>query len=96
MSSSNAPSHALATALTLAMPSTSADPPPTNVSRPALAAFGFQVHLGSADDGSLDGRWWWTLFKEGWGECETSPAQFDTDAEAWDDAEAAYLEGLVQ
>lgn len=56
-----------------------------------LEAFGYQVHQGTASDGSLAGRWWWTLFQPGWSGVETAPGDFGTEEEAWQDAEAAYV-----
>lgn len=50
---------------------------------PALQAVGYQVHQGTAADGDLAGRWWWTRFQPGWGECESSPGDFDSADQAW-------------
>lgn len=56
----------------------------------ALEAVGYQVHQGTPADGDLAGRWWWTLFQPGWGECEVSPGDFDTAEQAWANAAAAH------
>jgi hypothetical protein len=40
---------------------------------------------------NLQGRWWWSLCQPGWDGVETSPDDFDTEEQAWQDAGAAYL-----
>lgn len=48
---------------------------------------GFQVEQGTVEDGpTLDGRWWWTLSRPSWSGVESSPGEFETEAEAWSDA----------
>jgi hypothetical protein len=66
-------------------------PPNTAPSRNDVEAFGYRVHLGGPDDGELAGRWWWSLCQPGWDGVETSPDDFDTEEQAWQDAGAAYL-----
>jgi len=52
----------------------------------ALKGIGFQVHHGAIEDGELAGRWWWTLSRDGWSECETQEDDSATEAEAWSSA----------
>lgn len=47
----------------------------------------YSFHRGGPADGELAGRWWWTLYLQGWMEAESSCADFDTEQEARDDAE---------
>jgi hypothetical protein len=48
-----------------------------------LSRVGFQMHLGTSDDGELDGRWWWTLCRPGWSGIDTQHDDSATEQEAW-------------
>jgi hypothetical protein len=40
---------------------------------PDLAAEGYELHYGNEDQGDLAGKYWWTLMRAGWTECESGP-----------------------
>lgn len=55
---------------------------------------GYRVHAGSAEDGSLSGIFWWTLFRPGWAEPEVSRDEWPSATEA-EDAAVSALEAEV-
>lgn len=48
-----------------------------------LQALGFRVECGDPDDGTLAGRWWWTLCRDGWSGIETQQDESASADEAW-------------
>lgn len=64
----------------------------------AAKSFGFQAHLGNAEDHGpeLAGRWWWTVTRPGWSGIEASPDDFATEAEAWADAVRHHYEFMAE
>jgi hypothetical protein len=55
----------------------------------ALRSAGYEAKKGDAEDGELNGRFWWTLCRPGWSEVETSAESFASEADAWADAAMA-------
>lgn len=58
------------------------------------AANGYRVHgPGEAHEGvKLQGKYWWTLYRDGWSGVETSPGEFSIRDDALNDAVRAHLE----
>lgn len=54
--------------------------------KPELEAAGYRIHLGTEEDGELNGRWWWTLSSPGAVDVITSPDEFDDEDAATVDA----------
>lgn len=59
-------------------------------------AAGYRVESGKPKDEELDGRFWWTLSREGWSGVETSQGDWRTEAEAMDDACRAHAAELAE
>lgn len=63
----------------------------------AAQAYGFRIEHGSTDDGvELAGKWWWTLFQDGWSGVETSPETFETYEQVEASVVTAYRQELAQ
>lgn len=54
--------------------------------KPELKEAGYRIHLGTEEDGELNGRWWWTLSSPGAVDVITSPDEFDDEDAATVDA----------
>ncbi len=59
------------------------------IDRDQLQRCGYAVHQGDAEMGELNGRWWWSLYREGWGEVEPAADDWATEEEAWRGAQTA-------
>lgn len=64
-----------------------------HVASPLVEELGFSIHgPGGQDDGEdLQGRYWWTLFLDGWSSAESSPDSFASYGAAVADAEQKLL-----
>jgi len=61
----------------------------------AAAEFGYRVHRGHEVDGAeLEGKYWWSLYREDWVEVETSESVFDSYEAAWQNAMCALANEL--
>lgn len=57
---------------------------------------GYRTHQGGAEDPpELQGKWWWSWSDNGRG-IETSPGEWDTEAEAWAGAIVAHANDLME
>lgn len=59
------------------------------------AEFGYRVHRGHEVDGAeLEGKYWWSLYREDWVEVETSESVFNSHEAAWQNAMCALANEL--
>jgi hypothetical protein len=56
---------------------------------------GYRVHGGTAEDGALCDRFWWTLFRPGWSEPEVSNGDWPSSGGAEDAAVAALADEVA-